>query len=406
MFSVHHERYLRELRLFLEEICCDLVRFRHAAEDNVAPEEVKIIRESYLGSANGFADIRVQVKADDPYFIEIHYGCTPNHILASLTRKYCPGAHLGGRAMKVITVIDTVAHASWQELRPLIQSKLQDGLELEAWDEKTLLAMLRKYFGIEIDAISEHHVLKLREAVDAAKGRYAFDELWVGDEMQRALIWHFGFWRLKQLRGGGRLTPGAIIPPGLYKNVAVVMADICSFSSYMRDTRREDVIRDCLTTFYSKARYEILNTGGMMYQFAGDEAIGLYGIPDQSDSYLERTFDCAKALIDIGKSVSGIWQRQIDNVQSARGLHIGIAIGDMQIVSLRPFGRSHLGGLGEVINIAARLLSQAGPSEINVSNTFYEAINQNYQAGFRQCQPFEARHMGTLQTWKMSFPDP
>jgi hypothetical protein len=34
-----------ELRLFLEELCCDLCRMRHITDDHVGPEELKIARE-------------------------------------------------------------------------------------------------------------------------------------------------------------------------------------------------------------------------------------------------------------------------------------------------------------------------------------------------------------------------
>src|SRR5208337_565310 len=126
--------------------------------------------------------------------------------------------------------------------------------------------------------------------------------------------------------------------------------------------------------YYSKARYEILNTGGMMYQFVGDEVIGLYGIPDHPEGYLESAFDCAKALVDIGDSVSRKWQRHIDRVQKVRGVHVGICIGAMQVVSLRPFSRAHISGIGDVINLAARLMADAGPSQIVASNTYYQVL--------------------------------
>jgi adenylate cyclase len=138
----------------------------------------------------------------------------------------------------------------------------------------------------------------------------------------------------------------------------------------------------------------------MMYQFVGDEVIGLYGIPDRSDGYLESAFDCAKALVDIGNSVSNEWQRQIDRVQSVRGVHIGIGMGVMQVVSLRPFSRAHISGIGEVINISARLMAHAGSSQIVASNTYYQALGPTRQAAFRAYQPVEAKNMGTIQAWK------
>lgn len=260
------ESYRRELRLFLEEICCNLCRFLHAQQDGVAPHDIRITQETYLGAIGAFADIRVQVKDDPPYFIEVKYGYSQDQILTSLKRKYGEGTWLGG-ASKVVVVLDPRASASFAELAGKIESILQPGLQLELWDEGTLLGMLRENFGIDLDAISEQHVLEMREAVDNAKGQYAFQDTWSKDQLQQTLIWHYGFWRLRQLRASGRVTPPAIMPPGSYRNVVVVMADLCSFSSYVRDTRQDDVVRHCLTMFYAKARYEILNTGGMMYQF-------------------------------------------------------------------------------------------------------------------------------------------
>ncbi len=394
------ESYFRELRLFLEEICCNLCRFRHVEEDGAAPEDVRITQESYLGG-DEFADIRVQVKQLAPYFLEVRYGYSASQIQTSLSRKYGPGRRLGG-ASKVVVLMDPHASASWAEVEPTC--RLQDGLQLEVWDESSLFLKLRRYFGIEVDSISEENILRIRTAVDQASGKYAFEETWTGDSLQEALIWHQGFWRLKQLREGGHLAGRNIMPPGMYKDVAVVMADLCAFSSYVRDTRRDEVIRDCLTTFYAKARYEILNTGGMMYQFVGDAVLGLYGIPDQRDGYLESAFACSQALLDIGNSVSNKWQGQIDNVQCAKGLHIGIALGDMQIVSLRPFGRAHLGGIGEVINLASRLLAHAGPSEIVASNAYFQALGPSYRTQFSDCQPLDVRNMGRVRAWKSVAP--
>ena len=395
------ERYLRELRLFIEEICCNVCRFRHAEEGGVGHHDVNITQEYYLGVDGAFADIRIQVKDCAPYFIEVKYGYSRAQIVSSLTRKYGPKSDLDG-ATSVIVVLHPEGAAMWNGIVSDVQTRLQPGVQLELWEETKLFTMLRELFGVKADSFSEEHVHVMRTAIDQAKGKYAFQETWAAEEVQNALIWHFGFWRLKQLREIGDCGAREIMPPGLYPDVAVVMADLCSFSSYVRDTREDDVIRHCLSTFYSKARYEILNTGGMMYQFVGDEVIGLYGLPDRRDGYLESALHCAKSLADIGSSVSHEWQRQIDRIQNARGVHIGIALGDMQVVSLRPFSRAHLGGIGEVINLSARLLAHAGPSEIVASNTYYQALSPSYQASFQECEPIEAKNMGTIQAWKMA----
>ena len=55
--------YLPELRLFLEELCCELCRFRHMKDDRLAPEDINVDREWSLGPPGAFADIYVTLCA-------------------------------------------------------------------------------------------------------------------------------------------------------------------------------------------------------------------------------------------------------------------------------------------------------------------------------------------------------
>lgn len=46
-----------QLRLLLEELCCELCRFEHASLDRAGHGEVGVVREYYLGNTGEFADI-------------------------------------------------------------------------------------------------------------------------------------------------------------------------------------------------------------------------------------------------------------------------------------------------------------------------------------------------------------
>jgi len=399
------ETYLRELRLFLEEICCNLLRLRYAREHAVDPKDVRIKQECALGVPSAFADIRIDVKGGPVHFVEVNYGYTPAQAVASLTRKYQRGPSLDG-VSKIVVVSDAKLAASWKEIEPQIRAAVPQEIELEVWDETKLLSMLQETFGVEVECICEADIADLRRAIDTAEGRHAFEDTWSGDNLQSTLTWHYGFWELKRLRENYGLTPTTMLPPGNYPRVVTVMADLCGFSSYVKETKEDGVIRHCLTTFYSKARSAILNTGGMMYQFVGDEVIGLYGLPDQPDGYLEAAFDCARSLADIGNSVSRKWQRELDSMQKAHGVHIGICMGSMQVVSLRPFSRTHISGIGDVINLAARLLADAGPGQIVASNAYYQSLAPEYQTAFRESAPVEAKNIGTVLAWRADLNDP
>ena len=326
--------HLGELRLLLEELCCDLCRFEHVTKDGLAPEAVRIDREYWLGASGVFADIRVAPAHQLPYFVEVKFGYTTDVLVRHLVRKYKSHAGTTPNASKVVLVVDRANHADWETIEQQIESNLAAGLELEVWDESRLLSLLAERFEVDIPRITPDALLDVRQAIDRAKGFHAFGGSslteYEHDPVKAALLWHFGFWRLRHLRTAGRQGPRDILPPTLYRGVAVLLADLCAFSSFVRDTADHDIVRESLTSFYSKARYQIINSGGMLYQFVGDQVIGLFGIPDQPSGFAEAALDTARALCRIGESVSQHWQRRIDRVQDASGVHVGVALGDIQ----------------------------------------------------------------------------
>jgi adenylate cyclase len=401
-----NDAYRSELRLLLEELCCDLCRFEHLSRDRVTPESIQISREFYLGEPGAFADIRVAPPRQRPYFVEVKYGYPSDVLLRHLQRKYGHDSAALKHASKVVLVVDVQHRGNWHKLQDDVARNLRAGLELEIWDEKRLLALLKERFSVNIKAICEEELLDVRVGIDRAKGFHAFGgaslEEFDNDGLTSTLLWHFGFWRLRQLREKHHLAPRHVFPPGPYQGVTVLLADLCAFSSYVRDTRDDAIVRHCLTSFYSKARYEIINNGGMFYQFVGDEAIGLFGLPDQPAHSVQHAFQAARGLIHIGNSISNHWQRHIDRVQASGGLHVGMAIGDLQVVSLRPFSRTYMGAIGDPINVAARLMASAGPGEIVISNSLYNELDDEGQAEFQELQPVEAHNIGLIKAWKLT----
>jgi class 3 adenylate cyclase len=390
------ENALAELRLFLEELCCNLLRFQHAQEDGVDPERVRIRQEVYLGRPGAFADIRVAPPGERPYFVEIKFGYPPDRLVSHLGRKYGPDAPAGAEADKLVLVVERE-----EDVEPRLREALHPGLTLEVWDEPRLLSLLHERFGVEADRISPDEVTDLRLSIDRAKGAYAFGAEYNGEPHQTALLWHFGFWRLEQLSEGGAVPSREIMAPGVYRGVAVLYADLSSFSSYVRDTREDTVVRHALTSFYSKARYQVLNSGGMLYQFLGDGVLALFGVPEPQEDYEARALECAAALLEIGASVSNEWQRHIDHVQESAGCHVALALGDLNVLSVRPFSRTYMGAIGEAINLASRLTGAAAAGEIVVSNGFFQRLADPLQEGFEELAAVEAKNIGRIHAWKL-----
>lgn len=396
-----NEDQLQQTRLFLEEICCELCRFRHVKENDVAPREVKITREVYLDVPGSFADIRVEVPRLAPYFVEIKFGYPEERLLAHLRRKYGAESRAAPDADRVVVLVRSADHTDWPDIEAKLRSALRPGLALEVWDESHLSRLIRDHFEVEIGAISGNDLLKVRQAIDVAKWRHGFGDDFAGDALAAPLLWHFGFWTLRRLHEEHGLRPDEVMQAGSYEAVAILIADLSSFSSYVRDTRDDELVRHCLTSFYPKARYAILNTGGMMYMFGSDEVIGLFGLPDRAGGYIDDALNCARALVDIGNSVSNHWQRELDRVQASGGVHIGLAIGDLNLVPLRPYAQDQIGFIGDALNMTSRLMIAAGPSEIVISNGLYQKLDADVQRPFQELEPVEAKNVGLIQCWKL-----
>lgn len=408
----------QDLRLFLEELCCELCRFLHMTDDGLPPEALSIEREYPLGDG-AFADVRV-ARADGtgvPYFVEVKWGVPDDELLSRLSLKYGRATAMQG-AGRLVVVLDTAGRGDRDTLLGRIRAALPPSLVVELWDEEQLLTRVRRLFHIHATRIDEQTLLDMREAVARVTARYAFEDDHGGedpnaattgvaiDALREQLLWRFAFWRLRQIRGQRSLHPRQFLPPGTYRGVAVVIADLCSFSSYVRDTPDDTIVRDSLTSFYSKARYEVVNRGGMIENFVGDQVLALFGVPDRCPGYIDHALQASRALLSVGEAVSDFWQRQLDRQQPSAGMHIGVAYGDLQIVALRPSSRTHSTAIADVINVAARLMNMAGPGEVLVANSFYKQLSAGARAPFQPIAPQDARNVGRLRAYRLPPPSP
>ncbi|HWA28352.1 MAG TPA: adenylate/guanylate cyclase domain-containing protein [Lacunisphaera sp.] len=392
-----------ELRLLLEEVCADLCRFEQTIAQGRSADAINITREANVGHPGCFADILIQPHGQPAKFVEVNFGYTNEALLKSLKRKFHTPTPVTRSADAVVLVVDEAGRTDYANLVEQARAALHGGLVLEVWTESRLREMIRLHFKVDVDRFDPDRLLDVRAAIEHAMGRHAFKAPEGGpyehDALRSQLLWHLGFWRVRELyEKAGRTRH--VLQPATYPEVAIVMADICSFSGFVRDTADARVVREQLTSFYAKVRSQIIDRGGLMYQFVGDEAVGIFGLPDRREGYLEAAYETARAICSIGKSVASQWQRRIDRLQPAHGVHVGMALAELELLSLRPYSRTHIGFVGDGLNVAARLMAQAGCDEIVISNSLYSRISPRWQSEFTEIEPIEARNVGRIVGWK------
>lgn len=390
-----------EFRLMVEELVCNVCRFAHVVRDQVLPEDICIRQEVPLAQEDAYADIHVSVPGAGSYFVEVKLGYSRERLLDSLSRKFSTPCPKCLAAHKLVLVFEPEP-ASWPVLEAEIIRLMPANWTLELWDTATLLFKFGEHFGTRPEELALDCLHDLRAVIELAKAQHAFGPDATHDALEATLLWHFSHWRLREMFARAKGQKRAILEPGSHSSAVVVFADLCGFSGYVRDTPRGRTIQTALSAFCSKARYQVINDGGMLYQFLGDAVIGIFGVPDRNSDYVARAFGCARALLDIANAVSHDWQRQIDRLQPVRGAHVGMAIGELQFLPLRPFSRTHFGVIGDAINMAARLSSAAQSGEIVVSNSLRMQLPLGVQRLLQESEPIEAKNVGRIKAWKFT----
>jgi class 3 adenylate cyclase len=387
-----------ELYLYMEDLCCELCRFEHLAE-GVLPQDIRIRQKVDLGKTGAYADASISLCGERTYFLEVNWGYDRAEIAERIAYKYESNTPALGKAHKLRVVVSD-DDSELASIESTLRACVDPQLEIEVWTAPRLREMILRHFQMEVRRFEREDVLAVRSAIEKTKGKYAFGSSYDGSVAQLMLMWHMGCWTIRRVQQEANMTVESVMRKGLYRDAAVLIADLSGFSGYVRDSPDDSVVQNALESFYTKTRREVINCGGMLSQFVGDAVVGVFGVPIHFPNYVEHALECAIAIRDIGKSVSQSWQRHIDRLQTAVGCHTGLAIGDVHLVPLREFTYSHLGLVADAVDIAARLGATAQHGEIVLSNALYQRLGKASRAHFVETDPIEAKNVGRLQGWR------
>jgi hypothetical protein len=206
-------RFDSDLGLFVEEVTADLVRFERAAAAACTPDLVAVERERPLGRANCYADIRVALPKEPPFFVEVKLRYTAREIVGRVTHKYGPSANFAVPGERLALVVCRADYGDWPAIEDELRRAASSNPALEIWDEPDLLKRLRKTFADDIHNLTREELLEVRRAIERAYWRFAFDNKFAGHPSISTLQWHFSPWELHRLHREQGLTPEQILAP-------------------------------------------------------------------------------------------------------------------------------------------------------------------------------------------------
>jgi adenylate cyclase len=116
----------------------------------------------------------------------------------------------------------------------------------------------------------------------------------------------------------------------------------------------------------------IIDHGGMVDQFVGDAVMAVFGAPDPVEDHAARAIRCALAMqarqVILNEAADGTGLAQVS-------MGIGINTGRVVAGTIGGAGRLEYTVVGDAVNVAARLQSEAGAGEIVASGSTVVAAN-------------------------------
>jgi class 3 adenylate cyclase/tetratricopeptide (TPR) repeat protein len=143
---------------------------------------------------------------------------------------------------------------------------------------------------------------------------------------------------------------------GERRQVAILFADLCGFTALSTRLDAED-LRQLVEEFYTRTNAIITQYGGTVDKHIGDAVMALFGAPI---AHGDDALRALRAALDIQTSVSEL----NDPCGKPLSSHIGVAAGE---VVAGEVGHGYT-VLGDVVNLAARLVELAKPGETVISD--------------------------------------
>ncbi|SAK84182.1 adenylate/guanylate cyclase [Caballeronia temeraria] len=143
---------------------------------------------------------------------------------------------------------------------------------------------------------------------------------------------------------------------GERRQVAVLFADLCGFTSMSREIDPEDVLA-LLDRYFEQTDRIVEQHGGHVDKHVGDSVMAVFGAPVSHGNDAERAVRAALAICDAMPGLSRALGRPV-------AVHIGIAGGEVVASGTGSAAHRAYTVTGDTVNLASRLTDAAGPGEI------------------------------------------
>jgi adenylate cyclase len=152
--------------------------------------------------------------------------------------------------------------------------------------------------------------------------------------------------------------------------VTILFSDIRGFTS-MAESMGPDAIAQLLTEYFSEMVEIIFEHGGTLDKFVGDAIMALWGAPIAHADDPDRAL---RAAVAMQRGIARLNDQWVSAGRPEIGVGIGINHGEVFAGNIGSHRRLEYTVIGDAVNVAHRLCSEAGPGEILVSEAVCQVV--------------------------------
>lgn len=174
------------------------------------------------------------------------------------------------------------------------------------------------------------------------------------------------------------LGSGGTLPEPQVREASVMFADIRGFTGVAEKYQQEPAkLLAILNEYLVVMVRAILRSGGIVEKFLGDAVLATFGAWEYDPDHASRAL---AASIGVIGAANGLNRARAGELGVSWEVGVGLCSGWVAVGPLGPPDRFELAVLGDPVNIASRLVNQAGGSEMLVANSTYQRVAANVAA--------------------------
>lgn len=163
---------------------------------------------------------------------------------------------------------------------------------------------------------------------------------------------------------------------GQTKDIACLFIDIRGFTTMSEGLDPETVV-GILNEYFAVITDAIFKNGGTLDKFIGDAAMAVYNSPFDLDDYEMRAI---RSALDIAANSEELRNKLLERFGRTINFGIGINCGPATIGNIGCDFRMDFTAIGDTVNTASRLESNAKAGQILISEAMYERVKDRIEA--------------------------